>query len=285
MLEHSQRIVIRNRSGAFMAIALFAFVWMLPGCMLKHADDSSTYGKSVTTAEGTCHFVNPGSKLHSVVFCERQTELKLHILERTYTYDKKTLERAVANQLRALIAATDIDQAWLVSATIDVWVAAPVLAPAKSHLVIAVQGAAVGFAVSLPLDPTFWDFKNAPMIQLGSSGYPVAHQRAWKSGQFVMIADRSIRSIDWQRFAGTTNGGGQTLFGTNPAGMPRVKSVSFAGEGIRLETAVFSEAMVARLLQESPLGRKYKLKPLWIPAFEVDSYRARGYSFTFRKGR
>jgi hypothetical protein len=247
------------------------------GCLLKHQPVAENDGQSFKTDDGICHFVNPGSLLHPVVFCETGDELRLEVLQKRYVYDKKFLEQKISAQLRGLTAATDVKADWLHPAAVEVWVSAPVLAPQEAHLVVVVRGRDLGFAVFLPPDPAYWDFTAAPVVQLGPSGYPAA--QTWKSGEVVMVADRSIRQADWQRFS-------QDILpelGSNPAGMARVKSASFAGEGVKFATEVFSEAQVARQVQASRFGRKYRLKPVWIPAVEPDTYKARGYAFSLKK--
>lgn len=261
---------------SFFSLVLASILALLStACVLKHEQSSENDGKSFKTADGVCHHVNPGSALHPVIFCERADELRLQVLERRFVFTKKDLEARIGAQLRMLTAATDIRPSWLDRAAVEVWVSAPVLAPLEAQLVVVVKAKGLGFAVFLPPEPAHWDFLSAPLVQLGAGGYPAL--QTWQAGQLVMVSERSIREADWQRFSREV----VPQVGSNPAGSARVKAVSFAGEGVKFQTAIFSEAQVARQVQTSPLGKKYGLKPQWIPALEPDAYKAKGYSFSF----
>jgi len=247
--------------------------FLLSACVLKNDMSTENDGKSYMTNRGLCHNINPGSQLHPVIFCEKQSALTLQVLNTKFSLDKRGLEKEIHLQLKSLVMATDIDPQYLSSAEIDVWISAPVLQPERAQLIVVVKGPAMGFAVFLPPDMKHWDFLSSSILQLGASGYP--SMQTWKSGRFVMAADRSIRNGDWQSFEAEL----KASAGLTPAGLPRIKRAVYSGEGIVVETEQFSETFVASFLQQSKLGKKYKLRPVWIPASERDSYKAKGYSF------
>lgn len=255
---------------------VFLSIFLLNGCVLNHVQTSENDGTSITTADGTCHYLNPGSALHPVLICDQKKSLVLQILHEKITLDKKVLEKEVLNQLRSLVSASDIDPKHIGNAVVEIWVAAPVLKPGNAHLVVVVKGAALSFAVALPADMRYWDFLSSPAVQLGASGYPA--METWRTGRLVMASDRSMRNADRDLLtAALTKNAGVT-----PGGVTRIKSATFNGESIVLETEQFSEPWVARYVQQTAVGKKYKLRPVWVPATEPDSYKARGYVFKLR---
>lgn len=248
-------------------------LFFLTSCMLKTGTVTENDGTSFVHDLGVCHNVNPGSQLHPVILCENEFALELRVLKTQITLNKKVLEKEISQQVKSLVLATDINPKHLSSADVDVWISAPVLHPERAELIVVVTGTAMGFAVFLPPDMKHWDFLSSSVLQLGASGYPSL--QTWKSGRFVMAADRSIKNGDWRRLEQDLT----ESVGLTPAGLPRIRQASFNGEGIVIDTEQFSETYVAAFLQQTKLGKKYKLRPVWIPAAESDSYKAKGYSF------
>jgi hypothetical protein len=241
--------------------------------MLKTENVSENDGMSFNNEHGLCHNVNPGSQLHPVIICENKDTLTLRVLKTQIALEKKALEKEIHHQLKSLVIATDIDPKYLSTAEVDIWISAPVLNPASAELVVVVKGAAMGFAVFLPPNMKHWNFLQNDVVQLGASGYP--SMQTWKTGRLVMAADRSIKNADWLSLEREL----KEASGYTPSGMPRIKNATFHGEGIVVDTAHFSETFVAAFVQQTKIGKKYRLSPVWIPAVESDSYKAKGYSF------
>jgi hypothetical protein len=242
-------------------------------CALKTEKITENDGTSFNTELGVCHYVNPGSQLHPVILCENEETLTLKVLKTQTALDKEALEKEILQQLKSLVLATDINPKHLGAADVDVWISAPVLHPERAELIVVVKGSSMGFAVFLPPDMKHWNFLASAVVQLGASGYP--SMQTWKSGRLVMAADRSIKNGDWQHLEQELT----MTSGLTPAGLPRIKKASFNGEGIVVDTEKFSESYVAAFLQQTKMGKKYKLRPVWIPAAESDSYKAKGYTF------
>ena len=253
-------------------LAIVALLFMT-SCVLKTGKVTENDGTSVVNDLGVCHHVNPDSQLHAVILCENDLALTLRVLKTQISLNKKLLEKEILQQLKSLVLATDINPKHLSSADVDVWISAPVLYPERAELIVVVKGTAMGFAVFLPPDMKHWNFLSSSVLQLGSSGYP--SMLTWKSGRFIMAADRSIKNADWRSLEQDL----KATAGLTPAGLPRIKQTSFNGEGIVIDTEQFSETYVASFLQKTKVGKKYKLRPIWIPAAESDSYKAKGYSF------
>jgi hypothetical protein len=245
----------------------------LSSCALKTETVSENDGMSFNNEHGLCHNVNPGSQLHPVIICENKEMLTFSVLKTQIAIEKKALEKEIFHQLRSLVMATDIDPKYRSTAEVDVWISAPVLYPERAELVVVVKGATMGFAFFLPPDMKHWNFLQDSVVQLGASGYP--SMQTWKTGRLVMAAERSIKNADWLSLKQEM----KLRSGQTPSGMPRIKNATFNGEGIVVETAQFSEAYVAAFVQQTKIGKKYKLRPVWIPAVESDSYKAKGYTF------
>jgi hypothetical protein len=260
-------------NNVFKKITCLILLSTLASCVFKREDLMTNDGTSFTDENGVCHNVNPGSQLHPVILCENKDALTIRVLKNLTSIDKKLLEKTIHQQLKSLVNATDIDRKYLSSADVDVWISAPVLDPEQAELVVVIKGKMMGFAVFLPIDLKHWDFLSSSVVQLGASGYP--SMQTWKSGRFVMAANRSIKNADWLNLKQDL----KAEAGATPAGLPRIKQIFFNGEGIVFDTEKFSESYVAAYLQKTKIGKKYNLQPVWIPAVESDAYKAKGYSF------
>lgn len=249
---------------------------LLNGCFLKNMRPTANEVTTITTSDGICNYVNPGSPLHPVFICDQKETVVLQIMKERFALNKVNLEKEVLNQLRSLVLASDIDPKHIGNATVEIWVAAPVLKPQEAHLVVVVKGAALSFAVFLPADMRHWDFLSSPAVQLGESGYPSLE--IWKTGRVVMASDRSISNADREQLTVAL----PKSVGVTPGGVARIKSALFTGESIVLDTEHFSEPYVANFVQQTAVGKKYNLRPIWIPATEPDSYKAMGYVFKLR---
>jgi hypothetical protein len=236
--------------------------------------DKQGDGQVVATPSGPCIYLAPENALHPLSICEGPTRYEITVPGRRYALEKASLQRQLRERLGALAGPTSYAKAALKAATVELWLTAGAFTPEDAELRAVVISAGGNFAVRLPLDQAAWNVPEA-VEWLGAKAWP--SRTARQSGVLLAYPPPTVAPEAFKLFVAAA------LAAPPAKGIKPLPAVRVSGDGtaLRLETAPFAEAAVAKQLSSARGARAYLAALRWEPAGEREGYKVRFGKFAF----
>jgi len=243
--------------------------WLLSACLGQYPTTNEHDASLVASSSG-CVTIDDENAFHLVKACETARNYVVQVRENQIQFDKRLFQFQLANQLGRLLHGSDsLSASILHEASVDIWLAAPVLQPESVYLVAVLHTDPGTITVDLPFttNATVTDgIRGEQIAWLGRGHYPTA--AAWHIDRLILLPQPTVTPERLKRFLNQSG----VLGLSDKDGHQLVQKIHGDGTVLRLETLPFAAAKIQTALKNAPLSAEILARVDYEPAVATDAY-------------